>query len=862
MVDASTLAAACRAAVTTAGRALDWIRDDGNEEIVGRDRAFLERSIRQQAYRAGRLARSADRPMSIGVFGPSQAGKSYLVSVFARKGDALVALFDDPGQPEVDFIQKINPYGEKEATGLVTRFSIERPKTPAGFPVALRLLTQTDLVKILANTYYLDGDQEAEVHPTSEEVEAHVAAHEGRMRKDFTDVLRGEDVWDVEEYFHQQLRRPEARVFQPFWDRMAWAAPRLSLGDRVSLFSILWGRHEPLSTLLLELFEALSAIDFAEEAFCPLSALVPAEAGILSVETLMGLGEANAERVKVKAGSREVDLPRPVLTALAAELRIAIKEKPWPLFEHTDILDFPGYRGRDIVRLEHALKTARAATLKELVLRGKVDYLFQRYTAEQELTGMMLCLKPSNMDIPSLPLVVDQWVSATHGATPEARSGRPVFLFFVFTMFDMHLTEKAGDADADPGLRFQARLEASLLKPFGRLPDSWPKQWTPNEPFRNCFWLRNPNFKAEGIIEYDGMREVAIRSDKSARIAELREGYLRVADVQRHFRDPALAFDEALRLNDGGVTHLAEALAEVCRSGMKQTQVTNRLADLKQRIAEQLAPFYVSTNSEKRVEERIAAARAVVADFEECDARQKFGTLLRGFCIDRDRLLDAFRAIGGNGGDARETTKVSGADVEPRVAGRTGRWSEIIDGAKHGTSASTAPSASPRRNGRATSMARAAVQAWSRSMHEACEDERFAQAVGIPSKSLSEVMTELSTAAHRNGLEQAIVVRLHDLVHIETIDQSAAKAVIVAERLINGFVTSMGTVAADPPPVFDTRGIGAEPAPFQRDFVDRWVTNFWEQVPRNAQSADGLVHDPEQNARLGTILADLGASSR
>jgi hypothetical protein len=63
-------------------------------------------------------------------------------------------------RPEVDFIADINPYGDKEATGLVTRFTVKKPKTPPGFPVFLRLLTQSDLIKILANSYFSDADQQ------------------------------------------------------------------------------------------------------------------------------------------------------------------------------------------------------------------------------------------------------------------------------------------------------------------------------------------------------------------------------------------------------------------------------------------------------------------------------------------------------------------------------------------------------------------------------------------------------------------------------------------------------------------------------------------------------------------------------
>ncbi len=856
MVDPD-LVRACETAAAAAKDALDWIAEPKNDPLVGQERAFLERTIRSQAFRARRLARSIERPMCVGVFGPSQAGKSYLVSVLARKGDALFALFDDEARPEVDFIRDINPYGEKEATGLVTRFSIERPTTPKGFPVALRLLTQTDVLKIICNAYFFDADLEAEAALTIVEIDAHVARHEAKLAPGYVDVLREEDIWDVEEYFLRQLRRSEAKIFAPFWERFAKAAPRLALAERAELFSILWGRHKALTDLFLELLEGLRKLDFAEDAFCPLASLVPAATGILNVETLAGLGEAKVDRLDVSASGKVVSLPRPVVTALAAELRMTLKDVPWPFFEHTDLLDFPGYRSRTPRDLTKFLRDARGDALKELCLRGKVDYLFQRYTAEQELTGMLLCLRPSNLDVTTLPAVIEEWIGATHGATPEARRGRPQLLFFVLTMFDQHLAEKAGDEGVDPALRFQSRLEASLLKPFAPTANSWPRRWTPDQPFKNCFWIRNPNYKAEGVIRYEGRQEMALLPQKVARIAELREAHARVPEVMAHFRDPTRAFDEVMRLNDGGVAYLAEALAEVCKAGMKEEQARNRLADLRRRMAEFLAPHFVATDAEKRIAERTAVAERVIDDFEECVSRQAFGAFLRALCLDRGDLADAFYEA-----------RLSGALFRPNAAGpaetesvpaarRPGGLLAMIKSNAARPPAGTAPAApsAARRENRTDGFARAALQLWSQTVHDACDDEGFAVATGVPRRALKEVATELIAAARRKGLEQQIKSAIAGVAHIETAEQAAAKATIVAERYINRFVTSLGAESQAPPIAFDAAGIGEHPANFQQDFVLAWLRSFFDQALANARTSDGLVHDPEQNARLGRILA-------
>jgi hypothetical protein len=848
------LVQACEATATAIADALSWIADPKNDVRVAQERLFLERNLRGHAYQARRLARSVTRPMCVGVFGPSQAGKSYLISVLARKGDSLTALFNDPKRPEVDFIAEINPYGEKEATGLVTRFSIHHIPTPPGFPVALRLLTQTDILKILANSYVFDTDHQDETVPTPEEIDQHIAHFEARMTPGYVDVLREEDMWDVEEYFQRQLRRSEAKVLNAYWERLAKCAPRLTLPDRCELLSLIWGRHKPLTDLYRTLLEYLAKLGFTEEAFCPLDSLIPAANGILNVETLSGLDRADAERLRVaNLDGHIVDMPRPVVTALAAELRVVLKENPWPFLDHTDLLDFPGYRSRTLHHLGKYLSEGKGNALKELFLRGKVDYLFQRYTAEQELTSMLLCLRPSNLDVTSLPAVIEEWIAVTHGRTPEERRGRPILLFFLLTMFDQHLAEKVADEGAAPELRFQARMEASLLKPFAKVADSWPLLWAPGEPFRNCYWIRNPNYKAEGIIEYDGRREVHIHEKKVARIAELRAACANVPEVRAHFRDPLRAFDEVMRLNDGGVSYLAENVALVCKPGMKRDQVRARLLDLRQRVSAALSPLYIPTDAEKRVAERAAVADKVVDDFEECINRNAFGTFLRGFCTDRGVLADALYQARARG--ALEEDAEDGEISAPAAVARpTQRLSDRLRSRRQGTPVQNLQNG---RNTRTDHLVRKAMQIWVQTLHETSDDELFATTVGVPNASLKQVATELIATSRRFKLEDSVRSSLAEILHFGPSEQAAIKATIVAERLINNFVAGLGnsnTRESRRQIVFNADGMADEPANFQLDFAMAWLDAFSVHAIENAKSVDGLVHDPEQNMRLGRIL--------
>ena len=119
----------------------------------------LNLSLLRTRNQANSLTLVARTPMTVGFFGISQAGKSYLISALAAGSNgSLEALY---GERRVDFIKEVNPVGGgKEATGLVTRFTRQAPAAPAGYPVPLRLFSEIDLAKILANAWFNDFNHE------------------------------------------------------------------------------------------------------------------------------------------------------------------------------------------------------------------------------------------------------------------------------------------------------------------------------------------------------------------------------------------------------------------------------------------------------------------------------------------------------------------------------------------------------------------------------------------------------------------------------------------------------------------------------------------------------------------------------
>jgi hypothetical protein len=129
--------------------------------------------------------------------------------------------------------------------------------------------------------------------------------------------------------------------------------------------------------------------------------------------------------------------------------------------------------------------------------------------------------------------------------------------------------------------------------------------------------------------------------------------------------------------------------------------------------------------------------------------------------------------------------------------------------------------------------------------------------VGVPNASLKQVATELIATSRRFKLEESVRSSLAEILHFGPSEQAAIKATIVAERLIKNFVAGLGnsnTQESRRQIVFNADGMADEPANFQLDFAMAWLEAFSVHAIENAKSVDGLVHDPEQNMRLGRIL--------
>ena len=874
------LADACRRAAEASGQALAWTAD--NAERLGSERPSIERQLRKSTVQAGKLALAAERPMCVGVFGPSQAGKSYLISALARpNGEDLIAEFDGiPGG--LSFVRHINPQGGGEATGLVTRFTLRHQQTPQGFPVAFRLLSELDVVKILTNTYLSDFKDEDERPARPEEVRQVLDRLKAKKRTAAADNLSIEAFYDLRDYVERYFRGHEfIKALGPaYWSEAERLGPYLEAGDRAELLSFLWGRHAFFTQIYTRLQAALAQLGHADQAYAGIDALRdpgaepnqgPRRDSIIDVNTLWALNDPSAESITVATDDgKRVRLPRPLATALIAELRIQMQKQPWAFFQHTDLLDFPGARVRENYRVEQVQENPEL--VPRCFLRGKVAYLFERYCADLELSSMLLCIGPSNQEVRTLPKMIEEWVAATHGATPEERARQETVLFFVLTKFDTEFDEKAGKLD--PALAFDTRLRHSLTEFFGATGE-WVHEWHPRTPFRNTYWLRSPNAYAEGLFSFSpDKREVAIHPHKVQRLAEIKPLYLATELVQQHFDDPERAWDEGLRLNDGGVTYLAEQLEPVCNPSIKRRQVAARLVELATQVRESLAPFFVSGDLAEEREKRLAQALATIAELEFAAEEGRFGRFIHAFQVEEDQLASLYLRVAAE----RSDEPASDAATPQRQRG-SGRLMSRLGGAS-AAPAAEAPKMAATGDKRSERFAAAALEAWMDEMRQQAAGEVLPADLRVAGGVLTGVVSELAQAARRLALQERIAQRLAARAGTpKQPKQAMASGAVIATEAINRFVATLGfgetapaqrptsqdasgrerPIFTRPPIVGDHPNLPAERQPPGEQSAVDWMAAYLRLVEDNASTLEGRTIDLEQNKRLGQLLGNLRA---
>ncbi len=850
------------------------------QSVANQSHALITTTRRAETL-ARKVAGTAARRPCVGVFGPSQAGKSYLVSTLARRpGGTLTCNF--AGQSK-DFLRDINPPGDRESTGLVTRFTVAPAALAASaHPVELRLLSETDIVKILANAYFSDFDAnnlkispptEASLRVTLAGAETEAAAQAVAAHLDEITLF------DLGEYCERYFSaRIEAFRQTGYWEALIRLGNRLTLPGRARLYAPLWGGIDELTALFIHLVGGLDRLGHATEAGAALEALVPRERSIIDVFTLKRLRtpEDDADLIAVQpVGGGAVQLPRALLATLVAELKITITETPWPFMAQTDLLDFPGARSREKMIEIASDAEERSDQVRGLLLRGKIAYLFQRFTEERELTAMLLCMPNNPAEVKDLAAMVRGWIALTHGETPAARASVRNALFLVLTKFDLEFIEKGGETTDTRKGKWDRRLFASFLELYKR--DGWPEDWD-GKPFNNSLFLRNPGMKQEHLMAYAETRRLPDGSDhlieagpapaKAGLIAEYRDAFLTSDLCGKHFAHREAVWAAALSPNDGGISFLVDRLTTTLESDLKSRQILERLTEQAQSLDRQFRRFYHSADEQARAkkDEAIKALRLDLFKAVKDPEFRPFSRLLAAMTLEDRDVRECFLTV------AALKLEPVAASLAVEAAGDP--WADDdpwSDAPASNTTVSAPPAKAPKTD-RAAYFARDVMNLWTDRLR------RVSQAALVPlaPAKLEELVGELIIGADRLKLGDQIADAVRTQIQAANVrwDEAADRAVSLTAPLLNNFTAYLGLtelaverrpkaprsevpIFAPPPAFTDLPVLDSKRRELERErFVD-WATALHHIALDNVSFSGGREINDAQNARLGRTLTDL-----
>lgn len=416
----------------TIGDALEWVeqtREQAPRLDLEADRLNLQ--LKRCRDKARRLTQATQLPQTLGFYGHSQAGKSYLICALAAGNYGR--LETRLGGVTLDYLTQINP--GNRAARLATRFTRQTEVKDRAFPVRVLLLNEADLARIMVRAFQPDAHYHV---PDTQQITEHL--NKLMMHRQPLPVpgFRSEEMmglWD-------SMIRLDARRFRHlnahYWPVAVQLAPYLNIDDRARLFSLLWGNVPALTTAYRHYAHTLQHLGGAQSLLAPLSVLVddamqPAD-GIFSQSPAYDI-EISVCPEFAGESHAPVTLSLEELTMLAAEVQIPLLSPPREaLFEEIDLLDLPGYgAAEEEVDGEDDITP---------LFRAKIACLPERYTDRHEMNMLMVCTAADRRDdVVAVGRTLEHWVKEMHGENPQVRSRRKPGLVWVLTPFDRRMTE-------------------------------------------------------------------------------------------------------------------------------------------------------------------------------------------------------------------------------------------------------------------------------------------------------------------------------------------------------------------------------------------------------------------------------------
>ena len=666
--------------------------------------SHLQQSRREETFKKlvnvrrqlKRLRFSLESNPAIAAFGESQKGKSYVISsLLARKGQQFMV--NDPMTGKTyNFVEQLNPITrDTEATGVATRFTKSYEVPNESYPIMVKVLSIADMLQILCDTAYNDVKSHSVID--REDIDEFMIAQERRYKGSpkVQEVLDEDDIMNVREYVEEHVGITKAKELldSRFFDVLARIIPHVQPREWPQLISKLWYDNSDITSLFIRMLQGYETLGFSKKVYIPISALLNTTTTLMSSLCLQKLDVASpttgnvdpnmgtdllTEDKKVVGG-----FSKSVLSSIAAEVVFQIPEetiaeeliyntegilddgnrqrllsKGWnkkvskEFLKTVDIFDFPGARAA----LELQEEQIKIELNNKMMLRGKVRYLFNKYSDERLINVLMLCHDHMQNGPTVMPGLVEQWVKQNMGASVRERTAfldKSIVspLFIIATKFNMdmsHSVQSGGDDQIEK--RWEDRYQKVLYEQVLQADSlSWFKNWTERGGFKNTYLLRD--YKWSGINGnrlFEGFETSGVETTEIDTVfhQQLRQSFVTSPYVNTFFEDPELAWDAAATMNNDGATRIIENLGIVAANA-KESRLYKYISEVKGLHAQTLqlmVEYYHDENDENVLQKAISRSGAIVAEFDVVCGKDNyfFGRMIQNLQVSENYVFDFY----------------------------------------------------------------------------------------------------------------------------------------------------------------------------------------------------------------------------
>ncbi len=574
---------------------------------------------------------------SSAAYGESQVAKSYLMSSLLSSPESPFIIEADKGR--YSFIDQINPSGgsniEVESTGVITRFCVSENKSDQPSMVKIQNLSVVDLILLIVDSYYndirIDPETALKYDDINRELQELSLIWSGKQTEQTQ--INEDDIKDIYDYIKEVVGNNASAIYQSdFCKVVAPAIQSIPSNKWVDVFSLLWNKNAELSRLFSILIEEYRKLQFNTEVYVPFDAVLNQNGTLLKINWLDRVcSDINIDSSDViytdvynsKGNILAQNFDKGYLSALIAEIIFYLPKQladERNFLKTLDLLDFPGGRSREKFK-EQEMTTV----LPKMLRRGKVAYLFNKYSRSLRISSVLFCHHNKQKSGPTIGEDINSWIENNIGKTPGQRAemladtGGVSPLFWIATKFNLDLkrNDKLDQMNnpeslADHWKRFDT-VFPEIVKP-----NTWLESWVPKNssfkssafqsiyPLRDFYWSRDnrlfEGYSDTGVISPE--KNVYIAPDYPNYMDDLKQSFIKNEFVCKHFEDPSTTWDNCATLNNDGTKAIINDLNRI--AGVleiaRKNRYTTELRKLKDEVYDSLHVYFEPTDLESKIE--------------------------------------------------------------------------------------------------------------------------------------------------------------------------------------------------------------------------------------------------------------------